>query len=158
MKLLRFLNERAEESLGALMLAVMSVIAFLNVVVRYCTNLSFAWSEELTVNLFVWVVLLGTAAVFRERGHLGMNLLYDALPKKVRLACYLLALALGLAFFAALVWYGVLEIKDEIELEATSESLGIPVWIYTLATPLVSCLVIVRIAQRAWTDLRRGDY
>ena len=158
MKLLRFLNERAEESLGALMLAVMSVIAFLNVVVRYCTNLSFAWSEELTVNLFVWAVLLGTAAAFRERGHLGMNLLYDALPKKARLLCSLLALALGLAFFAALAWYGCLEIKDEIELEATSESLGIPVWIYTLATPLVSCLVVVRLAQRAWTDLRRGDY
>ena len=46
-----FLNARFEELLGALLLAVMACISFINVIVRYCTNFSFSSSEELTVNL-----------------------------------------------------------------------------------------------------------
>ena len=56
-----FLDKRFEDILGSIMLAVMVTITFLNVIVRYCTNFSFAWTEEITINFFVWVVLLGTA-------------------------------------------------------------------------------------------------
>lgn len=154
----KFLDRHAEDALGAVLLAVMTVIAFTNVVVRYGTTFSFAWSEELTVNLFVWVVLLGTARVFREGGHLGMNLLYRALPSTLRLACHLLGMALGLAFFGALAWYGWLEVQDEMDLESTSESLGIPVWWYTLATPLFSLLIIFRMVQRGVHDLRHSSW
>ena len=52
-----FLDKRFEDILGSIMLAVMVTITFLNVIVRYCTNFSFAWTEEITINFFVWVVL-----------------------------------------------------------------------------------------------------
>ena len=152
----KFLERYAEETLGAVLLAVMACIAFVNVGVRYLSNLSFAWSEELTVNLFVWVVLLGASCCFRDGGHLGMNILYDALPRKLRLVCHVLGVVLGVAFFGALVWYGCLELRDEIDLESTSESLGIPVWWYTLITPVASVLIIARLVQRACADLRAG--
>ena len=70
-----FLDKRFEDILGSIMLAVMVTITFLNVIVRYCTNFSFAWTEEITINFFVWVVLLGTARAFREGSNLCMNLL-----------------------------------------------------------------------------------
>ena len=82
--MLRFLDTRLEEMLGALLLAVMVTIAFVNVVVRYCTPFSFAWTEELTINFFVWIVLLGSARSFRDGSHLGMSILYDALPQSLR--------------------------------------------------------------------------
>ena len=92
--MLRFLDTRLEEMLGALLLAVMVTIAFVNVVVRYCTPFSFAWTEELTINFFVWIVLLGSARSFRDGSHLGMSILYDALPKSLRFCCSLLSMAL----------------------------------------------------------------
>jgi len=113
-----FLDRHAEEALGAVLLALMTGIAFVNVVVRYCTTFSFAWSEELTVNLFVWVVLLGAARVFREGGHLSMTLLYKFCPRAARLCFYCLGAALGMAFFGALAFYGVLEVVDEYQLES----------------------------------------
>ena len=61
-------------------------------------------------------------------------------------------------FFSALCWTGTLEVFDEIELESTSESLEIPVWLYTMCTPLLSLLVIFRILQRATHTLRTGKY
>ncbi|WP_337428232.1 TRAP transporter small permease, partial [Desulfovibrio sp.] len=115
--MLRFLDTRLEEMLGALLLAVMVTIAFVNVVVRYCTPFSFAWTEELTINFFVWIVLLGSARSFRDGSHLGMSILYDALPKSLRFCCYLLSMALCLGFFGALAWTGWLEVRDEYELE-----------------------------------------
>lgn len=156
--MLKFLNNYAEEIISAVLLAIMASTAFINVIVRYCSNLSFAWTEELTINLFVWVVLLGTSAVFRHGGHLGMNLLYNSFPKKIRFFCLVLILAVGFVFFSVLGWYGYLEVIDEIELEAISESLGIPVWWYTISIPLLSVLIIFRMLQRFFIIVRSGKY
>ncbi len=87
--MLAFLDAHFEEILGAILLAAMVTIAFLNVIVRYCTSFSFAWSEEMTVNFFVWVTMLGTACGFREGKHLAMNIFYNALPRKARLAAFI---------------------------------------------------------------------
>lgn len=154
----RFLDARLEEILGSLLLAVMVSIAFINVIVRYCTSFSFAWTEELTINFFVWVVLLGTARSFRAGGHLGMSLLYEALPRNARRLCYGLSMLLCIAFFGALCWTGTLEVLDEYDLESISESLGVPVWWYTIATPLFSLLIVFRMLQRSYADLRSGKY
>ena len=48
--MLRFLGAHFEELLGSVLLAIMATIAFINVIVRYCTSFSFAWTEEMTVN------------------------------------------------------------------------------------------------------------
>lgn len=156
--MLRFLASHFEELLGSILLAIMATIAFLNVVVRYCTSFSFAWSEEITINLFVWVTLLGTARAFRNGTHLAMSIFYDSLPKKGRLCCYLFSCLICLLFFGALIWTGSIEVIDEYELDAISESLGIPVWWYTFATPALSLLIIVRMLQRAAQDIANRTY
>ena len=115
-------------------------------------------SEELTVNFFVWIVLLGTSRAFREGGNFSMNLLYDAMPRPVRKFLYVFSIVCCLVFFAALCWQGSIEVMDEIELSVVSESLAIPVWLYTIATPLFSVLIIVRILQKVREDFRTRNY
>ncbi len=44
------------------------------------------------------------------------------------------------------------------DLNVSSESLDIPVWLYTLATPLFSLLIIVRILQRTVEDFRLNRF
>lgn len=149
MSILGFLNKYAEETIGALLLSVMSLIAFTNVIVRYCTNFSFAWTEEMTVNLFVWAVMLGTSAVFRDSEHLSMNVFYNLLSARLKKFCNVLSVLICLIFFITLSYFGYLEVIDEMELEAISESLGIPQWWYTVSVPLLSLLIVFRILQRA---------
>ena len=153
-----FLNARFEELLGAILLAVMACISFINVIVRYCTNFSFSSSEELTVNLFVWIVLLGTSRAFREGGNFSMNLVYDAMPRPLRKLFYVFSFLCCIAFFGSLCWQGCIQFMDEFELNVVSESLAIPVWIYTMATPLFSALIIVRILQKVREDFRLRNY
>lgn len=156
--MLRFLNAHFEELLGSALLAIMVSIAFVNVVVRYCTSFSFAWSEEITINFFVWVTLLGTAKAFRDGTHLAMTIVYNALPKRGRICCYLFACILCLIFFGSLIYTGSIEVWDEYELESISESLGIPVWWYTIGTPLFSALIIFRMLQRTAYDFRKRSF
>ncbi|MCF0254485.1 MAG: TRAP transporter small permease [Duodenibacillus sp.] len=154
--MLKFLDQHFEEVLGSVMLTVMALVAFVNVIIRYCTNLSFAASEEITVNLFVWVVLLGASRAFREGSNFSMNIIWNALSPAPRRIVSLFGIACSIAFFASLVYLGGLEVYDEIDLAVQSESLAIPVWIYTVVTPAISALAIVRIVQKALEDWRHN--
>lgn len=156
--MLHFLNTRFEELLGSFFLAVMACIAFINIIIRYCTNLSFSASEELTVNFFVWIVLLGTSIAFRESSNFTMNLLYSITHGWLRKTLYFFGVICSLAFFVMLVYLGAIEVIDEIELNVSSESLDIPVWLYTIATPLFSALIIVRILLRTVEDIQKQNF
>ena len=155
--MLDFLNRRFEEVLGGLILAVMVSIAFLNVIVRYCTSFSFAWSEELTTNLFVWIVLLGTSCAFRNQSNLSVGLFYAKMPKALRYMAYCLMIVLTCTFFGFLCYLGILEVCDEIELERVSDSLELPYWIYSGPVPLFSLLIILRLFQRAYKDFKTSQ-
>lgn len=152
--MLHFINTRLEELIGAALLLVMASIAFINVLVRYCTNLSFSSSEELTVNLFVWIVLLGISRCFRDGTHFSMSLLYAALSKRLRFFMDIFSFLCSEAFFMALCYYGYCEVYDEIDLNVVSESLAIPVWLYTISIPLVSFIIMIRIVQNFSKRLR----
>lgn len=155
--MLDFLNRRFEEVLGGLILAVMVSIAFLNVIVRYCTSFSFAWSEELTTNLFVWIVLLGTSCAFRDQSNLSVGIFYAKMPKALRYMAYCLMIVLTCTFFGFLCYLGILEVCDEIELERVSDSLELPYWIYSGPVPLFSLLIILRLFQRAYKDFKTSQ-
>lgn len=147
-----------EEILGSLLVAVMVTISFVNVITRYFIKMSLSWSEEITVNLFVWVVLLGSSVAFKKGSHLGMEFVYERLPVKCKKVLFILSSALSIGFFVVLGWLGTLEVIDEIDLSVITESLAIPVWYYTIAVPVFSLLIIVRIVQNTVQVLRDKSY
>ena len=53
--------DKIEEYICAFLLFFMAALAFANVLVRYLTDGSLAFTEELIVNLFVWITVLGGA-------------------------------------------------------------------------------------------------
>ena len=147
-----------EEIISSAMIAIMVTVAFVNVITRYFIKMSLAWTEELEVNLFVWLVLLGTALAFKKGGHLGMSFIYEKFSPKYRKVLFAMSIGLGTVFFVVLAYLGYLEVRDEIALSVTTESLGIPVYIYTIATPVLSVLIIIRIFQAAVKQIRAGKY
>ena len=64
----------------ALCLALMVVLVFGNVVLRYAFNMGITVSEELSRFLFVWLTFLGAIVAFREHGHLGVDMVVSRLP------------------------------------------------------------------------------
>ena len=60
---------------------VVTVITFANVCVRKMTETQFAWSEELVINLFVLMIMLGCALCAREGSLISLSLIFDFLKR-----------------------------------------------------------------------------
>lgn len=146
---LRWLTEHFEELLGASLLCCMACLAFANVVTRYIFHYPLAFTEEIEVNALVWLTLFGTASAFRKRHHLRMLFFLDKFPENVQTAINILMSVLAVGLFIWLGFLGYAQLLDEKLLEITSESLGLPQWIYTLCIPVGCVLIVIRIIEAA---------
>jgi TRAP-type C4-dicarboxylate transport system permease small subunit len=79
--------EHLVEWLMALALAIMVVLVFGNVVLRYVFNSGIAWAEEVSRLMFVWLIFLGAILALRHHAHLGVELVQAKLPPGARRAC-----------------------------------------------------------------------
>jgi TRAP-type C4-dicarboxylate transport system permease small subunit len=147
--------DRLEEGGCVLLLAVMTGLAFVNVVTRYLIRFSLAFTEEVVVSLFVWLTLLGASIAFREGLHLGFTYLVDRAPRPVRRASVWFSAALAVVLYASLIHFGLGQIRSERLLGATSEALAVPQWWYTAGIPAIGCLSLLRIVQGAMRADRR---
>lgn len=82
---------RALDMLSGLCLAIMVVLVFGNVVLRYTMNSGITVSEELSRWLFVWLTFMGAVVALREHGHLGTDVLVSRLPAAGKKVCLVLA-------------------------------------------------------------------
>jgi TRAP-type C4-dicarboxylate transport system permease small subunit len=87
---------RALKAVIALCLAVMVVLVFGNVVLRYVFNSGITISEELSRWLMVWLTFLGAIVALREHAHLGVDTLVRALPASGKRICFVLSYSLML--------------------------------------------------------------
>jgi len=75
---------KAEAVVIIAMVGVMTVIVFLQVVYRYVLTQPLHWSEELARYLFVWLSILGATLALQKRGHFGLDVLFQILPRQLK--------------------------------------------------------------------------
>ncbi|MGC1495580.1 MAG: TRAP transporter small permease, partial [Sulfitobacter sp.] len=81
----RFVHE-FEETAIALILGIMTIITFINVVLRYGFGTGIIWGLEMVTFLFAWLVLFGVSYAVKVTAHLGVDAvinLFDKGPRKV---------------------------------------------------------------------------
>ncbi len=146
---------RIDYWVAAILLFVMAAIAFINVLSRYIFHFSFASTEEITINLFVWMTVVGTGIAFERGGQLGMVTLYNMFPAGMKKFATVVSAALSAILFVLVDVYMIQAIYDEMTLfQATSAALGIPVWIYYVGVPVFSVFVFIGIYRDASLRLR----
>ncbi len=64
-----------EEIICSLLISVMSSLVICNVLLRFATNYSISWSEEVATICFVWTVFLGASAVYKNKLDMGIDAL-----------------------------------------------------------------------------------
>ena len=99
-------------------LALMVIMVFGNVVMRYAFNSGLTLSEELSRWLFVWMTFLGAVVALNERAHLGTDALISRLPRGGQKLCLGLSLSLML-FICWLIFSGAYE-QVKINWDSTS--------------------------------------
>jgi TRAP-type transport system small permease protein len=145
---------RIDHWIVAILLFTMASIAFVNILSRYLFHFSFAATEEITINLFVWVTVIGSGLAFERGGQLGMVTLYKLFPKKFKKFVIFFSAALSAVLFLLVDIYMIQAIYQELTLfNATSAALGIPVWIYYIGVPIFSVFVFAGIYRDASVKL-----
>ena len=81
---------RSIEALMAFFLAVMIVLVFTNVVLRYVFSTGFEWSEEIARLCFIYLVYLGAIGAMRENQHLIIDSVLSRIPDIWQKAIYFL--------------------------------------------------------------------
>ena len=147
---------KIEEFFAAMAMALICCITFANVLVRYFTDVSFAFTEEFSIFLMVVLTFFGSAAAFARDNHIRMSFLVDRLPPRAAQGLETLVLILGALMFALLAWYGSFLFWDDWQYETTSPGIGIPQWIYTVWLPLLSAVIVLRIVGRLVRHVRQG--
>jgi len=92
---------RRAENVAAAMLAVMFAAFIIQIVFRYFFNLPTGWTSELTIVMWLWLVLWGAAFVLREDEEIRFDLLSGAVGRRARIAMGILT-ALGLVILYGL--------------------------------------------------------
>lgn len=93
----RFVNE-LEETAIALILGAMTLITFVNVLLRYGFNTGLIWGLEATSLLFAWLVLFGISYCVKTTANLGVDAVTNALPHRVRRTLALIAAAVCIVY------------------------------------------------------------
>ncbi|RJK99107.1 TRAP transporter small permease [Paracoccus siganidrum] len=89
-----------------LLLAAMCCIVFANVVLRYLTNDSIVWAEEVARYLMIWMTFLSAGLALRAGMLVSVSQVHGRLPAAPRRIARLLILAVLLVFFGWMVFAG----------------------------------------------------
>ena len=145
---------RANRALIVAMLAAMALMVFANVVLRFTTDHSILWVEEVSRYLMIWLTFLGAGLVLRYGGHIGIDTLQGALPRHavwIRLAIY----ALLLVFFAMMLWLAAR--YSMVTWGQTTPVMGIPIGAVYLAMPIGFTLLAVHLLLMLGPWVRRRE-
>jgi len=142
-----------ERVLAAAAMGAICLISFGNVVVRYTTNFSFAFTEEYSVFLLLLMTLVGGSAAFATHAHIRIGILADNSHRFASVFTLLAALA-TLLVLGLLVYYGARLTWDQYRFDELSAGLGNPTWIYTIWMPVLTLLMIARVLRRLRQDLK----
>jgi TRAP-type C4-dicarboxylate transport system permease small subunit len=135
---------KIEDWLTVIVMGALALITFANVISRYFTNQSFAWTEEFSVFLMIILALVGSSAAVARNRHIRIEYFSGngSLARRKNLS------RLGAVLVALLfTLIGVLSIRlvwDDYRFGETSPGIGIPQWWYSIWLPVLSIGIALR--------------
>ncbi len=137
-------------------LAVLLVLdVWLGVIARYAIPLPITFTEEAARYLMIWMALLAVSCGISRREHIGVELLFEHFPARVRRVLLALLDLLAFGFFALLLFYGLGMVEKGARhftmIYGMSKSLPFA------AVPTAAALACIQLALVALRDQSRFD-
>jgi TRAP-type C4-dicarboxylate transport system permease small subunit len=146
-------DARLERVLATLALVIISLISLANVVVRYFTDASFAFTEEISVFLLVILTFAGASVAMRSDRHIRIGFAERMFPR-LRTPLILLQWLASVLVLGMVLWYSGQCALEEYQWESESPGLGLPNWWYVVWLPLLALMMLIRLTQMTIDRLR----
>ncbi len=122
------LIHKIEEGIIAALLVAMTLLVFMDVVMRFGWGSGFLWSQELTLYLSAWFVLFGISYGLRVGAHIGVDAFVRLLPDRIHRIATLLAILFSLIYCAFFLYGGWVYLFKMYQLGIGMEDLKLPQW------------------------------
>ena len=140
-------------------LAIMVLVAFVEVIRRYLFGKTFLWSDDLIRYLIIYVGFVGGAAAFRDDNLASLDLVTRHFPQKLQTVLELLVNTIVLAIVVFLMHYSFGAIESPGIKYSVGTVLRIAMWIPYLALPIgFSAMIFFAIEKyiKLFTKLWKG--
>lgn len=135
---------KIEDWATVIIMALLACITFANVLVRYFTDRSFAWTEEFSIFLMIVLAMVaGSAAVARDR-HIRIEIFSanGSAERQRRLALF--GAAMMALLFALMAFLSARVVWDDFRFGETSPGIGLPQWWYSIWLPIIASAITLR--------------
>lgn len=133
--------EKIVSILASLAMAGIVLIVFINVIMRYVFNTGLTWSDEVSVNLFVWFIFLGGILAALYGLHLKVDVFTSKMPKVLQKICAFISYIFVLISMLILFWGGIGQVK--ITQNNISSATGLPSSYITVSMVVFAGAVII---------------
>ena len=131
-----------EKVVMSVLLVFVTVITFANVVVRKLSDSQFAWTEELVINLFVLLIMLGCGLCAREGSLISLSLVFDRLKVGGKKVFVTIITVVNTAFWILLLKTGMEKVITQMANGKHTFSLGWPEWVFSVFLP-IGCVFLI---------------
>ncbi|MBQ0000377.1 MAG: TRAP transporter small permease [Clostridiales bacterium] len=130
MKVLKWLDEHLEETMLVILLVVITIVSFLQVVIRKIPWIpALTWAEEFCRFCWIWSVFLSLPFTIRKGSMLRVTALLDIMPKILRQILNLIVDVVNTGCMGLLAFYSVTVVNDIRLSNEASPAMLWPMWI-----------------------------
>ncbi|MGL6159887.1 TRAP transporter small permease [Microbulbifer sp.] len=142
--------ERLEEGCISALLVAMTLLVFVEVVLRFGFGVGVMWIGELTLTVSAWFVLFGMSYGLKIGAHIGVDALVRLLPRTGRRICTAIAVLICLTY-CGLIMYGGWVYVDKLHMIGLEmEDLPLPKWSVTSILLFGFGLMALRLLHLLW--------
>lgn len=136
---------KLEDWLSVTVMAALALITFSNVIVRYMTDTSFAWTEEISVFLLIVLTMSASSSAFVRHLHIRIEFVADGGSSSRTRNMAIVANTVVLLFFILLTVLSARMVYDNYIWGDTSPAIGVPSWWYSIWMPLLATAISLRV-------------
>lgn len=145
------LISRAEESILCLLLAGMTLLVFVEVIMRFGFNSGILWAEEVTLYIAAWFVLFGASYGIKVGAHIGVDAFVKLLPGKPRRIIGIIAVLLCCVYCGLFLYGGWIYLSKMKMIGIEMEDLPIQKWQAMSVLIIGFVLLSIRLLQLLWS-------
>lgn len=128
--------------IAAFALAVLVVVTFTNVFMRYLFSAPLIWAEEVQLLCFLWMTFMGAGAAFRFGSHVAIEVVVDALPDKFKRIIEIVDYILVILILGYVTYLGMTMMPLMLKIGKQTNILHIPFWFINIVMP-IGCAVMI---------------
>jgi C4-dicarboxylate transporter, DctQ subunit len=148
--MLKKILNNAEEAIISLLLVTMTLLVFLEVVLRFAFNSGLLWAQELTLHLSAWFVLFGISYGLKVGAHIGVDAFVKTLPDSIHRLLSLIAVLLSLVYCGLFLYGSWIYLAKMKKIGIELEDIPVETWVAHSILIIGLTFFSVRLLQLLW--------